>query len=101
MGEDPGYRFAHPGFCNGLWLVNPFLRHPLAGNLLLYGIGAMAVTWWGSRESRPANLRKRDRIVGCVDNPDDGLAWSIVPAKGLRIGKAGVVPARKLVCSLL
>jgi feruloyl-CoA synthase len=33
-----------PGFCNGPWLVNPlFLRHPLAGNLLLYGIGAAAV----------------------------------------------------------
>ncbi|MCS3732075.1 hypothetical protein, partial [Bradyrhizobium betae] len=30
----------HPGFCNGPWLVNPFLRRPLAGNLLLYGIGA-------------------------------------------------------------
>jgi hypothetical protein len=39
----PAYRFAHAGFCNGPWLVNPFLRHPLAGNLLLYGIGAMAV----------------------------------------------------------
>lgn len=23
---------------------------PLAGNLLLYGIGAMAVAWWGPRE---------------------------------------------------
>jgi hypothetical protein len=33
----------HPGFCNGPWLVNPFLRHPLAGNLFLYGIGAEAV----------------------------------------------------------
>jgi hypothetical protein len=33
----------HPGFCNGPWLVNPFLRHPLARNLLLYGIGAVAV----------------------------------------------------------
>ncbi|WP_247424359.1 hypothetical protein, partial [Bradyrhizobium sp. 139] len=33
----------HPGFCNGPWLVNPFLRHPLAGNLLLYGINAMVV----------------------------------------------------------
>ncbi|MCP1915341.1 hypothetical protein J2R96_007821 [Bradyrhizobium elkanii] len=39
----PGYRFAHPGFCNGPWLVNPFSRHPLAGHLLLYGIGAKAV----------------------------------------------------------
>ncbi len=36
----PGFRFAHPGFCNGPWLVNPFLRCPLAGDLLLYGIGA-------------------------------------------------------------
>jgi len=33
----------HPGFCNGPWLVNPFLRRPLAGYLLLYGIGAVAV----------------------------------------------------------
>jgi hypothetical protein len=39
----PASRCAHAGFCNGPWLVNPFLRHPLAGNLLLYGIGAMAV----------------------------------------------------------
>jgi hypothetical protein len=41
--ENPGCRFAHPGFCNGPRLVNPFLRHPLAGHLLLYGIGARAV----------------------------------------------------------
>lgn len=40
----------HPGFCNGPWLVNPFLRHPLAGHLLLYGIGAEAVTSWGALE---------------------------------------------------
>ncbi len=31
---------------------------------------------------------KRDHIVGCVDNPCDGLAWSIVPAKGLRFGES-------------
>jgi hypothetical protein len=31
------------GFCNGPWLVNPFLHHPLAGYLLLSGIGAWAV----------------------------------------------------------
>src|SRR6266404_6217010 len=31
---------------------------------------------------------KRDRIVGCVDNSHDGLAWSIVPAKGLRFGES-------------
>jgi hypothetical protein len=28
------------GFCNGPWLVNPFLLHPLAGYWLLCGIGA-------------------------------------------------------------
>ena len=39
---------AHPGFCNGPWLVNPFLRCPLAGHLLLYGIGAVAVTLGGA-----------------------------------------------------
>jgi hypothetical protein len=43
-GTFPGCRFAHPGFCNGPQLVNPFLRHPLAGYLLLYGIGTVAVT---------------------------------------------------------
>jgi len=32
---------------------------------------------------------KRDHIVGCVDNSRDGLAWSIVPAKGLRFGLFG------------
>src|SRR5712675_1801866 len=31
---------------------------------------------------------KRDRIVGCVDNSHDGLARSIVPAKGLRFGES-------------
>jgi hypothetical protein len=30
----------HTGFCNGPRRVNPFLRHPLAGHLLLSGIGA-------------------------------------------------------------
>jgi len=34
----------HPGFCNGPREVNPFLLDPLAGHLLLYGIGAKAVT---------------------------------------------------------
>jgi hypothetical protein len=29
-------------------LVNPFLRYPLAGHLLLYGIGAVTVTLWGA-----------------------------------------------------
>src|SRR3954470_17631967 len=56
--KDPGYRFAHPGFCNGPWLVNPFFCvDPLAGHLLLYGIGAVTVTLWGALRSRPANLR--------------------------------------------
>jgi len=43
-----GGQVAHPGFCNGPWLVNPFLRCPLAGHLLLYGIGAVAVTLGGA-----------------------------------------------------
>src|SRR6476620_7466934 len=43
---------------------------------------------------------KRDHIVGCVDNSRDGLAWSIVPAKGLRFGESPVWwPARKPVCA--
>jgi hypothetical protein len=46
-------------------------------------------------EDRPANLRKRDHIFGCVDIPHDGLTRSIVPAKGLRFGKAGVVTRPK------
>src|SRR6266567_1138816 len=37
---------------------------------------------------------KRDHIVGCVDNSRDGLAWSIVPAKGLRFGGEPGVVAR-------
>src|SRR6266403_1318279 len=41
---------------------------------------------------------KRDRIVGCVDNSHDGLAWSIVPARGLRFGESLVlVPARRAI----
>jgi hypothetical protein len=28
------------GFCNGPWLVNPFLRRPIAGGVLLSGVGA-------------------------------------------------------------
>jgi hypothetical protein len=38
-----GVAVSQADFCNGRLLVNPFLRHPLAGNLLLYGIGAVAV----------------------------------------------------------
>src|ERR1700682_4293996 len=39
---------------------------------------------------------ERDHIAGCVDNPCGGLAWSIVPAKGLRFGESPVWwPARK------
>src|SRR5258706_8202845 len=42
---------------------------------------------------------RRDHIVGCVDNSCDDLAWSIVPAKGLRFGESPVWwPARKPVC---
>src|SRR5258705_11430214 len=39
---------SNAGFCNGPVLVNPFSRHPLAGNLLLYGIGAEAVALCGT-----------------------------------------------------
>jgi hypothetical protein len=46
-------------------------------------------------EDRPANLRKRDHIFRYVDIPHDGLTRSIVPAKGLRFGKAGVVTRPK------
>src|SRR4051812_128004 len=74
----------HPGFCNGPWLVNPFLRYPLAGHLLLYGIGA-----------RPSPDGVHEEPVGqstdCVvvnHFPDVGLTGSIVPAKGLRSGRA-------------
>ena len=31
---------ANPSFCNGPRLVNPFSRCPVAGHLLLYGVGA-------------------------------------------------------------
>jgi hypothetical protein len=41
---NPGFRFAHPGFCNGPWFVNPFLRCPFAGFWLLSGVGAKAAT---------------------------------------------------------
>src|SRR5258706_13784669 len=42
---------------------------------------------------------RRDHIVGCVDNSCDDLAWSIVPAKGLRFGESpGGGPPRKPVC---
>ncbi|MEA2953539.1 MAG: hypothetical protein QOJ96_3059, partial [Alphaproteobacteria bacterium] len=44
----PDFAALHPGFCNGPWLVKPFLRYPLAGHLLLYGIGAVTVTLWGA-----------------------------------------------------
>src|SRR5579863_10591719 len=50
----------------------PFFRHPLAGDLLLYGIGARPSPD-GVHEDRSANLRKRDYIVRCVDIPHGGL----------------------------
>jgi hypothetical protein len=72
---DPsGFRAGgYAGFCNGPGLVNPFLRHPLAGHLLLYGIGARPSPDGIHERSRSANLLKRDHIVGCVDNPHGGL----------------------------
>jgi hypothetical protein len=42
-----------------------------------------------------SDLRMRDHSLNCVDFPHGGLTWSIVPAKGLRFGKAGVVTRPK------
>src|SRR6202046_4133221 len=53
----------------------------------------------GVVEDGPANLQKRDHIFGRVDIPHDSLTRSIVPAKGLRFGKAGVV-TRPKTCSV-
>ena len=46
------------GFCNGPWLVNPFLRYPFAGDLLLFGIGAGPSPDGVQERNRSANLRK-------------------------------------------
>jgi hypothetical protein len=46
------------GFCNGPWLVNPFLRHPVAGYLLLSGIGAWPSPNGVLVRNRSANLWK-------------------------------------------
>jgi hypothetical protein len=46
------------GFCNGRWLVNPFLRYPFAGDLLLFGIGAGPSPDGVQERNRSANLRK-------------------------------------------
>ena len=46
------------GFCNGRRRVNPFLRYPLAGHLLLSGIGAGPSPDGVHERNRPANLRK-------------------------------------------
>src|SRR5260370_37555444 len=46
------------GFCNGPRRVNPFLRHPLAGHLLLSGIGAGPSPDGVHERNRSANLRK-------------------------------------------
>src|SRR6266478_5375721 len=50
--------FCTRGFCNGPRRVNPFLRHPLAGHLLLSGIGAGPSPDGVHERNRPANLRK-------------------------------------------
>jgi hypothetical protein len=43
-------------FCNGPSGVNPsFLRYPIAGHLLLYGVGARPPPD-GVRQDRPTNL---------------------------------------------
>ncbi len=46
------------GFCNGRGLVNPFLLYPLAGHLLLFGIGAGPSPDGVHERNRPADLRK-------------------------------------------
>jgi hypothetical protein len=48
----------HTGFCNGPWLVNPFLRYPFAGDLLLFGIGAGPSPDGVHERNRSTNLRK-------------------------------------------
>jgi hypothetical protein len=40
-------------------LVNPFLRHPIAGVALLYGVGAKGRHLMGFEEDRPTNLQSR------------------------------------------
>src|SRR5258708_381065 len=50
--------FRTRGFCNGPRRVNPFLRHPLAGHLLLSGIGAGPSPDGVHERNRSANLRK-------------------------------------------
>src|SRR2546429_6601790 len=52
------FLFCMRGFCNGPRRVNPFLRHPLAGHLLLSGIGAGPSPDGVHERNRPANLRK-------------------------------------------
>ena len=47
----------HPGFCNGPRRVNPLLRYPLAGDLLLSGIGAGPSPDGVHERNRSANLR--------------------------------------------
>ena len=76
------------GLCNGPRRVNPFLRHPLAGHWLLSGIGAGPSPDGVHRGTGRPICGRRDRIVRCVDNSCDGLAWSIVPAQGLRFGES-------------
>src|SRR5713101_7592299 len=50
--------FRTRGFCNGPRRVNPFLRHPFAGDLLLFGIGAGPSPDGVHERNRSANLRK-------------------------------------------
>src|SRR5262245_36940196 len=82
-----GFAFAQPILLSRASLGQSLLRCPIAGYLLLSGVGV-----WpppdGVREDRPTNLHARARGL-------DGLRsdLSIVPAKGLRFGKAGVVPS--------
>ena len=55
----PGYRFAHPGFCNGPWFVNPFCVVHLPGTCFCTGSALRPSPDGVHERSRPANLRKR------------------------------------------
>ena len=51
----------------------PFLRYPLAGDVLLYGIGARPSPDGVHKRIGRRIYGMRDHILRCVDNPDGGL----------------------------
>src|SRR6266436_41863 len=83
----------------GLYESIPFCVIPSPGTCFCPGSAQGRRLMEFMRGTGPPICGKRDHIVGCVDNSCDGLAWSIVPAKGLRFGESPVCwPARKPVC---